>query len=116
MKVLKDNRHIELTGLDFNTSGQTVDRKTKTHTKKGRPLTWVSCDQCRRLQQKNQLVPVVKMSLFCMCIKHWPQHRRLSSQVSMHNIGRAFQITKTKAEGGDPNYIKFVTTSQAQTE
>lgn len=66
--------------------------------------------------KRNQLVPVVKMSLFRMCIKCWPQHRRLSSQVSMHNIGRAFQITKTKPEGGDPNYIKFVTTSLAQTE
>lgn len=86
------------------------------HTKNGQPLTWVPCDKCRRLQQRNQLAPVVKMSLFCMCIKRWPQHRRLSSQVSMHNIGCAFQITKTKAEGGDPNYIKFVTTSPAQTE
>lgn len=30
VKVLKDNRHIELTGLDFNTLGSTVDRKTQT--------------------------------------------------------------------------------------
>lgn len=84
--------------------------------KKGPQLTWVLCDNCRHSQQKNQLVPVVKMSLFCMCIKRWPQRRRLLGQVSMHNIGRAFQITKTKPEGGDPNYIKFVTTSLAQTE
>ena len=34
----------------------------------------------------------------------------------MQNVGHAFQITKTKPEGGDPNYIKFVTTSPAQTE
>lgn len=33
----------------------------------------------------------------------------------MHKIRGAFQITKTKPEGGDPNYIKFVTTSLAQT-
>lgn len=86
------------------------------HTKKRHQLTWVLCDKWRHLQQKNQLVPVVKMSLCCMCTKRWPQHRRPPSQVSMHNIGHAFQITKTKPEGGDPNYIKFVTTSLAQTE
>lgn len=91
-------------------------RTRKAKHAKGHQLTWVPCDKCRHLQQENQLVPVVKMSLFCMCIKRWPQCRCLSSQVSMHNIGHAFQITKTKPEGGDPNYIKFVTTSQAQTE
>lgn len=46
--------------------------------------------------------------------KKW--HSRLRSKVSIHIIGHAFQITKTKPEGGDPNYIKFVTTSPAQTE
>ena len=105
VEVLKDNRHIELTGLDFNTLCQSVDRITKTHThtkKRGHPLTWALGDKSGHLQQKNQLVPVVKMSLFFMCIKRWPQRRRLWSQVSMHNIGRAFQITKTKPEGGGP--------------
>lgn len=33
VKVLKDNRHIKLTGLDFNTLSQTADEKTKTHKK-----------------------------------------------------------------------------------
>lgn len=37
MEVLKDNRHIELTGLDFNTLCQSADRITKTHTKKRTP-------------------------------------------------------------------------------
>lgn len=95
--------------------GQTADGKTKTQKK---DTGWHRCCVINWdvYSRRNQLVPVVKMSLCCMCTKRWPQHRRLLSQVSIHNIGHAFQITKTKPEGGDPNYIKFVTTSLAQTQ
>lgn len=30
VKVLNNNRYIKMTGVDFNTLSQTVDRKTKT--------------------------------------------------------------------------------------
>lgn len=56
--------------LDFNTWSQTVYR-IKEKKKERTPATWVLRDTCRHLQQ-NQLSPVVKMSLFCMCIRHWP--------------------------------------------
>lgn len=83
-------------------------------------LTRVLQDQCGRSRLK-QLVAAVKMSLFLssVCLTLGTALERRRSQVSMRSPGRAFQMARSEAEGGgwgDSNYIKFVTTSPAQTE
>lgn len=40
------------------------------------------------------------MSLFCMCFKTFGHGVFVSGQVSVHNIGRAFQITKLNQRVG----------------
>lgn len=67
----------------------------------GHRLTRVLQDQCGRSQLK-QLVAAVKMSLFLssVCLTLGTALDRRRSQVSMRSPGRAFQITRSEAEGG----------------
>lgn len=99
-RVPKDNNHIKLSGLDFNTNPVRV--RTENHNKKkGVVWAWVLQDPCGHSQLK-QLVAAVKMSLFLssVCLRLGTVLERRRGQVSMRSVGRAFQITRSEAEGG----------------
>lgn len=112
-RLPKDKSRIKLSGLDFNTKPvqARTEKPWQKKKKRGQPPTRVLRDPCGRLRQ-NQLVPAVKMSLFFpSALGAGHSTDVCGAKFPCAVLGRAFQITRTEAEGGDPNYIKFVTTS-----
>lgn len=105
---------VALSCQDLISTPSQSKRGQKNHDKKkkrGQPPTRVLRDPCGRLRQ-NQLVPAVKMSLFFpSALGAGHSTDVCGAKFPCAVLGRAFQITRTEAEGGDPNYIKFVTTS-----